>query len=121
MQTPLRSASGSPGLYILSTKRSDFISAILGNNGIHLDRSRVLYTDGREKLLLISELLDRTGAQRAVFVDDQVDHFTSPSASPFPRIECRLATWGYIRSQWLLPTEDYTPIDEEGIVRLLRP
>ncbi|OHD17667.1 MAG: hypothetical protein A2Y38_14795 [Spirochaetes bacterium GWB1_59_5] len=83
---------------ILSTKEADFISKILSFHGIAWSGSRI-YCSGKErKLDYIDRVMDGLGATKAVFVDDQIDHFTGSSAHS---ARCLLADWGYILPEWL--------------------
>jgi phosphoglycolate phosphatase-like HAD superfamily hydrolase len=94
MAGPLREHGFRPGLFILSTKRTKFIEAILSHNGIKLSTDRILESgEGERKVDRISRVLDEGGAGRAVFVDDQVEHLV---ANEDARIETCLPIWGYI-------------------------
>ncbi len=88
-------------LYVLSTKRADFIREILRANSITIDRSRILSCGAREKRALILSTLDKHRLQRALFIDDQIDHLTSQWAHD-PRIVGNLAAWGYVENRWLV-------------------
>ena len=90
----------SSSLYILSTKRGEFIVEILSSNGIPMDPKRVLSCEAKEKKATILHTLEATGAGRALFIDDQIDHLASASARE-PRIMGCLASWGYVQQQWL--------------------
>jgi phosphoglycolate phosphatase-like HAD superfamily hydrolase len=92
--------ASSSSLYILSTKRTEFIVEILTAKGIPLDQSRVLSCEAREKKDTILRTLASLGRERALFVDDQIDHLASNSARD-PRITGCLASWGYVQQQWL--------------------
>jgi len=89
---------GDPDLLILSTKEADFIGKILGRNGIPWDAARILCSGKERKLLYIDRVMDELGADRAVFVDDQPDHFKGGSAHP---VRCLLADWGYVLPEWV--------------------
>jgi hypothetical protein len=70
---------------------------------------------------MIRDLLGSTGIESAVFVDDQVDHFAGARAWPRDRgsIDCRLASWGYVRTEWLTGSEDYRVIGPQEAGALL--
>lgn len=87
-----------PDAVILSTKRPDLISEILGASGIAWPRSRIHHSGETGKLPFISKLRADAGARRAVFVDDQRDHLVHGSD---PGVRCCLAVWGYVQPQWL--------------------
>ena len=92
--------SSSPYLYILSTKRVEFIVEILNAKAIPVDPKRVLSCEAREKKKIILHTLSARGGERALFIDDQIDHLTSEPARD-PRITGCLASWGYVQQQWL--------------------
>jgi phosphoglycolate phosphatase-like HAD superfamily hydrolase len=90
----------SPSLYILSTKGADFIVAILRNKGIPVDPKRVLSCAAREKKDTILRSLADHGREKALFIDDQIDHL-APDEARDPRIIGFLASWGYVQREWL--------------------
>ena len=92
--------SCSPSLYILSTKRAGFIVEILNAKGIPMDPKHVLSCEAREKKKIILQTLAARGSERALFIDDQIDHLASEPARD-PRITGCLASWGYVQRQWL--------------------
>ena len=96
----LGSWSSSSSLYILSTKRADFIVEILNSKNIPMAPQRVLSCAAKEKISTILRTLAQRGYERALFIDDQIDHLASDSARD-PRIDCCLASWGYVQKQWL--------------------
>ena len=75
--------------YILSTKRSSFIAEILESKSICWPESRIIDSGNRRKVDIITELLDSLGAEKAVFVEDQVDYFKGAAE----RVSCYLASW----------------------------
>ncbi|UCF97965.1 MAG: HAD family hydrolase [Spirochaetaceae bacterium] len=92
--------ASSPSLYILSTKRANFIVEILAAKGIDMDSHRVLSCGAKEKKGTILSTLDERGREQALFIDDQIDHLAS-DWSRHPRISGCLASWGYVQQQWL--------------------
>jgi hypothetical protein len=97
--------AASPCLYILSTKRADYIIEILRANNIQMDQRRVLSCRAREKKETILRTLDERGCTSALFIDDQIAHLTSDWARD-PRIIGCLASWGYVKSRWLEEPSD---------------
>lgn len=83
---------------ILSTKEAPFILEILKQHGVEWESDRVLCSRKEPKLRFIDRILSERGARRAVFVDDQIDHFQGASDHP---VRCVLADWGYVRSEWI--------------------
>ena len=96
--THLARISVSPFFYILSTKRLDFILTILKNNNITIREDQVLVAWDIKKLDFISSILDTKGIGKAIFIDDQIDHLINNKDK---RITPYLASWGYIRPEWL--------------------
>lgn len=121
MREGLLALDPAANVFILSTKRAPFIIKILASAGVSFAEERVLYSGSRPKGEMIGEILGRTECRRAVFIDDQVDHFTG--AAGWSRggitIDCRLASWGYVRSEWLQGAEDYRVITPEEAACLL--
>jgi phosphoglycolate phosphatase-like HAD superfamily hydrolase len=121
MRDGLRALGASAEVYILSTKRASFISRILEAAGIPFAPPNVLYSGSRPKVEMIHELMESTGAREAIFVDDQVDHFSGSRSWPRERghVDCRLATWGYVRAEWIVESEDYRAVTPEQARELL--
>jgi phosphoglycolate phosphatase-like HAD superfamily hydrolase len=101
----------SPRLYILSTKRSPYIREILQHHGMSVDPARTLTCRARQKRTTILSVLDSRGAERGLFVDDQLDHLL-PHPGEDGRIAGYLAAWGYVKASWL---------QESGSVPVLYP
>ncbi len=91
----LQASVGRP-LYILSTKRPQYIHDILGHAGIAVPAAQVLYSGEKRKLPFVEGLRVEGAFARAVFVDDQVDHLLR---NPYPRVAVYLASWGYVASE----------------------
>lgn len=109
----LAAAAEHPCVYILSTKRKEYILELL--DGVPIDRARVLSSNGRPKTEIITEYLDATAADNAVFVDDQIDHLRMVGDK---RIRPLLAEWGYVKPEWLLSGE-FPVLSQAGAVRLV--
>jgi phosphoglycolate phosphatase-like HAD superfamily hydrolase len=104
-------------LYILSTKKPQFVSATLRANRLSVPESRVLYSEEEPKLSVVERLMRELPAQEAVFVEDQVDALRG---NRNPRIRTFLATWGYVQAEWLRdPGPSFEPLDPQGFTRLL--
>jgi phosphoglycolate phosphatase-like HAD superfamily hydrolase len=101
----------SPYLYILSTKKADYIVEILGSKGIDMDCLRVLSCRAREKNATMLRTLEERRIGRALFVDDQIDHLRSIDGGEARIVAC-LASWGYVQAGWL---------EEPGGIEVLRP
>ncbi|HTP59463.1 MAG TPA: hypothetical protein VMM82_11130 [Spirochaetia bacterium] len=95
-------------IYILSTKKPEFIAEILSAKGIRLSRERILYSGSERKLSIVEEVGRAGGFSEATFVDDQIDHLLCEEAAhpdiarkAVPRIRTFLASWGYVKDEWL--------------------
>jgi len=115
---PLRVYASNPSLYILSTKRSDFIVHIFGKNDVRMEHDRILFAGEKEKKLeIVRRFLDKGIGEKAIFVDDQVDHLIANSDS---RITVCLPLWGYIDKN-NLPSDDLIQIiDEDRMMEIFR-
>ncbi len=107
-------AAGVP-VRILSTKRRPYILELLAASGIDLPPDDVHHTTAR-KGPVVRDLLDRSGCARAAFVDDQIDYLVELDD---PRIEGYLATWGYVRPEWLAPPLRARLLDPPGLLALV--
>ncbi len=92
-------------LYIISTRKAEYMAQILSGNGIQLDSSHLFFADEkRNKRATISELLQKNAVtpDRFYFVDDQVDNLlkTAPVG-----INCVMAEWGYHSAEQLAAAE----------------
>jgi phosphoglycolate phosphatase-like HAD superfamily hydrolase len=116
MKDLLSAYSKNPGLCILSTKKVDFIMAILAHNNIAIEKQNVIYSaENERKLDHIGRILASGQYGRAVFVDDQVDHF---KGNTDPRIETYLPLWGYIEKNCFEHGDDISIINESEMAGL---
>lgn len=104
----------SPFFYILSTKQADYILKILKNNNSIIQEDHVLVAWDIQKWNIIKTLLDKYKDMNAIFIDDQINHL---ALNRDPRINTRLAAWGYIQPDWL--KREIQPITEEEMAKLL--
>ena len=95
-------------VYILSTKKAEFIAEILTAKRIDLPRERIIYSGSERKLDIVARVSREGGYTEAIFVDDQIDHLLCEEAGVAdfternrPRIRTLLATWGYVKEEWL--------------------
>ncbi|MGO9409221.1 MAG: HAD family hydrolase [Spirochaetia bacterium] len=100
--------SGGAPVYILSTKKAEFIAEILAAKKIDLPRERIIYSGSEKKLDIVARVGREGGFTEATFVDDQIDHLLCEEAAvpdltrkSLPRIRTLLATWGYVKEEWL--------------------
>ena len=121
-----RLPAGAP-VYILSTKKPEFIAEVLSAKGFELPRERILYSGSEKKLAIVSNVGREGGFAEATFVDDQIDHLLCEEAAPpdvtrrsAPRIRTFLASWGYVKEEWLrepLRVPVLTPQEFPALVR----
>jgi phosphoglycolate phosphatase-like HAD superfamily hydrolase len=116
-------------VYVLSTKKPEFIAEILSSKGLGLPRERILYSGTEKKLAIVANVSRDGGFTDATFVDDQIDHLLREEATPrdavrrgVPRIRTFLASWGYVKEEWLrepLRVPVLTPQEFPALVREL--
>ena len=87
-------------LYVLSTKNTSLIAEILSSNGIGVPAERIRFSSSDQKLPAVERLRVESGRARAIFVDDQRDHFAGDAGAP-GAVDPYLASWGYVREEWL--------------------
>ncbi|MBN1835759.1 MAG: HAD family hydrolase [Spirochaetales bacterium] len=92
--------AGHPGLFILSTKRSEFIAEILASAGIGFPLERILHADKSGKGRRLHQVLNRWNPSSALLVDDQIDHLLAIRQTS-DRVALYLAAWGYVKPEWL--------------------
>ena len=92
IQEALQAQCGNPQVWILSTKKADFIHTILSFHGVDWSQERIIYTGTKRKLDWIDQLV---GKNPAVLIDDQIDHLDFQH----PTCDCWLALWGYVSSE----------------------
>lgn len=85
----LGSQVSNPDVWILSTKKAEFITEILAFHGVAWPPERTIYTGPRKKLDIIGASFPN---RRAILIDDQVDHLDFGH----PLCRCYLALWGYV-------------------------
>ena len=112
----MRDLSDSAPVFIISTKRIAYIDELLRAHGIGFDVARIIYSGASRKLSIISSVLDASACPQALFVDDQIDHFADNKDQ---RIDCRLATWGFVKPQWLQQAETIAPDKMRRLLRML--
>ncbi len=101
---------------ILSTKAPEFIVEILEHAQIHFPRERILKSASESKLPAVEEMRTAAGLERAVFIDDQIDYLLDPS---YTRVEAYLASWGYVKQEWLKGDRGVRIITPEGLLKLV--
>lgn len=111
-------------VYILSTKKPDFIAEILSANHISMPLERILYSGSERKMDIVTSIRAESAKSEAVFIDDQIDHLAQPEtagpgASP-TRIRVYLATWGYVQEDWLREPLRVPTITPQGFLSLIR-
>jgi len=110
----MKSLENDSRVYILSTKRSSFIAEILASKGIDWPLSRIIDSGREKKVDIILSVLEQRNVSTAAFIDDQVDYF---AGAPEDRITCYLASWGYVKPDWLLGS-GYMVISREYLKEL---
>jgi len=88
----LRAVAHNPEVWIVSTKRSEFIARILRYWQIDWDESRIVLPVRMTKIDTIKSIMRQHDYSTGIFVDDQQDHL---QREPGSGIDCRLAEWAY--------------------------
>jgi len=115
MREPLARFGGDRRVFIVSSKRPDFILEILSANGIKFPAGRAVLADRVSKLEVVERLLEGEGFHRAWFIDDQIDHLRPNRCE---RIYPMLAAWGYIREEWRRTAHGVELLDAAGMLEL---
>jgi phosphoglycolate phosphatase-like HAD superfamily hydrolase len=103
-------------LFILSTKKPRFIMEILSAAGIQVPEERILLSETEPKLVAVERLRRNGGHERASFVEDQLDHIRENAN---PGIDVFLATWGYVREEWLVQPSAVPLLTPSGFLALV--
>jgi len=98
--------------WILTTKEASFAHEIIISQGFDWSLDKIICSGKERKVEIIENIIEKD--QSAVFIDDQIDHFTGRVD---PRISCYLASWGYVKPEWL--KEDVEVLTLEGFAELL--
>jgi hypothetical protein len=101
--------------YVLSTKEADFIHGILLGKGIDWPLERLICSGKESKIGIIEAVMRDRGAAGAMLFEDQIDHLQKITD---PRIKGFLASWGYIKPEWLNQRE-IPVISREEMVSLI--
>jgi hypothetical protein len=111
MADALCDLAGNARVFILSTKKAEFIAEILAYHKVPWPAQRIIYS-GKERKLDIVERV--AGSQKSVLIDDQVEHldFKHPSCA------CYAALWGYVTQGAI--TEKTPRLDLEEALGFLR-
>ncbi len=100
--------------HVVSTKEVYYINRILTFNGVTWPEDRLHCTGKTPKIPYIRELLTSRKKDGALFIDDQIDHFTDRD----PRIMSHLAGWGYVKEEWL-ESKEISVLYPSDFVRLM--
>ena len=96
----LLSMKSFPRVAVLSTKKPRFIIEILRWHGVDLPQERIFESVHEPKLAATERIRLQAACERALLIEDQVDHIKGNTNL---RVQGRLATWGYVRKEWLTP------------------
>jgi phosphoglycolate phosphatase-like HAD superfamily hydrolase len=104
-------------LYIVSTKKTPFIIEVLGAAGIVVPAERIFLAEQEPKLVTVERLRRDGGFENALFVEDQIDTI---KGNTNPRIAVRLASWGYVREEWLAEPRAVTVVTAEEFLAFVQ-
>jgi phosphoglycolate phosphatase-like HAD superfamily hydrolase len=103
-------------LYVLSTKKPQFVRETLAANGISLAKGHVLYSEDEPKLSMVEKLRASLGCEEAILVEDQIDAI---QGNTNPRIRVYLASWGYVQESWLEEGTGIPVLSPDSFLELL--
>jgi phosphoglycolate phosphatase-like HAD superfamily hydrolase len=103
-------------IHILSTKDPRFIREILAASRIRLPEERISRSGTHDKLSRVDLLLRQERAEKAVFIDDQIEHL---KGNVNPGIEVYLAGWGYVKPEWLTGGSGIAVLGPEDFISLI--
>jgi phosphoglycolate phosphatase-like HAD superfamily hydrolase len=115
----LNALSGLPPeapLYVLSTKKPQFVRETLDAGGITIPEAHILYSHAEPKLVTVETLRKSLGFPDAILVEDQIDAIRGNTN---PRIRAFLASWGYVQESWLREEAGISVLDPDGFTELL--
>jgi hypothetical protein len=92
-----------------------FIGETLQANGIHVPEDRIIFSVGEPKLAAVERLRVEKGYDEAILVEDQIDAIKDNTN---PRIRVFLASWGYVKREWLRPPLQVPVLDEGAMEKL---
>jgi phosphoglycolate phosphatase-like HAD superfamily hydrolase len=104
-------------IFVLSTKMKEFIMEILIANNIPFRPENIIDSGQREKWKVIVECLESRGADHALFIDDQISHLAAVADK---RIEAFLASWGYVKEEWLKAQGEATILSINQATEMIR-
>jgi len=103
-------------LFVLSTKRPEFIAEVLAAAMVEIPRQRIRFSGPEQKVPLVESMRSEVGAAKAIFVDDQIDHLLGDRP---PAIELYLASWGYVKQEWLREPTAVPVLSPSGFLSLI--
>ena len=99
--------------WILTTKEPSYVERILDHNGIRWPVDRIICSGSERKLDIIAASV----STRALLIDDQIAHLRP---NPYGTIDVLLASWGFVRPEWLLQS-DVPILERADLDDALRP
>jgi hypothetical protein len=102
--------------FVVTTKEVSFAVEILAAAGSNWDQRKIYCSGKQRKIPFIRRIMDQWGIDRAVFIDDQIDHLVHEVDDA---IDVYLAAWGYVQPEWLTQTQ-VPVITKAGFLDMLR-
>jgi hypothetical protein len=115
LASALRDAAGKSSVWIVSTKRPEYIRRILAHWTIDWPLDRIVFPGGRTKIDVITGLMEENDIAEGVFVDDQPDHLRCRAGSG---LKCVFGGWAHGLSRPHGRT-DVQSIDLDGLCELI--
>lgn len=115
IREPLSALAHDPSVWIVSTKRQEFILRVLRGWGIEWPADRVSTPVSRSKVSIIQSVMSSRGMTEAIFVDD---HAADLQCSGNPGLSCRLAAWGHV-DPTALRSDHYSRIELAELIEIM--
>jgi phosphoglycolate phosphatase-like HAD superfamily hydrolase len=112
----LRSLPPEAPVRILSTKRPQFIVEIVDHAGLDVPRDHIHESGAEGKLPRVESLREESGCEKAVFIEDQIDNIRGNAN---PKVKVFLASWGYVKQEWLSGRDGVPVMTPEGFKALV--
>lgn len=116
IREPLAALASDPYVWIVSTKRQEFILRVLRGWGIRWPSERVATPVSRTKVEIIEGVMNVRRMERAVFVDD---HAADLQCGDVDGLSCRLASWGHVDPN-ALDSYEYERIELSDLLALMK-
>jgi phosphoglycolate phosphatase-like HAD superfamily hydrolase len=102
---------------IISTKRPHFVAEILALKKMDFPATAVIFAEAEPKLVTVERIRAAEGYEEAILVEDQIDAIRGNTN---PRLRVYLATWGYVKEEWLRAPGPIALLTPDGFLDLVK-